>query len=99
MTFAVAAAVTSMIAGSAVLGPDQAKQPPATAIPIAQGALTVGAFANPERLHVISRPGLYGIGDPPAGSGYGVLDGRLIRYDLRTGMVQAVIRQVDETLD
>ncbi|WP_142662449.1 hypothetical protein [Paracoccus laeviglucosivorans] len=59
----------------------------------------VGERISPENLHRISRPGLYGISKSPDGSDYGVLEGRLIRYDPHTMQVQSIIREVDQILD
>lgn len=59
----------------------------------------VGQVLDPALLHRISRPGLYGIGQPMSGSDYGVIGGRLIRYDAGTLQVQAVIRQIDGIRD
>jgi len=61
--------------------------------------LRVGQHIDAEQLHRISRPGLYGISRPPAGSEYGVIDGRLVRYDAETLQVQSIIREVDHILD
>ena len=52
----------------------------------------VGQTVDPNALHQITRPGLYGINRSPEGSRYGVLEGRLIRYDPGTMRVQSVIR-------
>ena len=57
--------------------------------------IRVGDPVDNARLHTVSRPGLYGIGDAPAGSRYGVIDGALIRYDSKTMQILSVIRQVD----
>ncbi|MDT1061568.1 hypothetical protein RM190_06825 [Paracoccus sp. CPCC 101403] len=61
--------------------------------------IRVGDKLDPAVLHEVSRPGLYGISGPPEGSEYGVIDGRLIRYDQHTLQVQSIIRQVDYVLD
>jgi len=58
-------------------------------------AIRVGDPVDDARLHTVSRPGLYGIGNAPAGSRYGVIDGALIRYDSDTMQILSVIRQVD----
>lgn len=60
---------------------------------------TVGQRIDNGQLHRINRPGLYGISQSPTGSSYGVLDGRLIRYDPDTMRVQSIIRDVDQILD
>ncbi|MTH77296.1 hypothetical protein [Paracoccus aestuariivivens] len=70
-----------------------------TAALSAPKALRVGQQIEPAHLHRINRPGLYGISQAPNGSGYGVIDGRLIRYDAQTMRVQSIIRQIDNILD
>lgn len=59
----------------------------------------VGEAIDPDQLHRVQRPGLYGVSDSPDGSRYGILDGRLIRYDPGKLRVQSVIREVDEIVD
>lgn len=61
--------------------------------------LRVGTAVDMASLHRISRPGLYGMSQSPQGSSYGILGGRLIRYDPETLRVQSIIREVDEILD
>ncbi|MFO1139910.1 MAG: hypothetical protein U1E41_12640 [Paracoccus sp. (in: a-proteobacteria)] len=63
------------------------------------GGVRVGQSVQADKLHRITRPGLYGMSEPPGGSAYGVVDGRLIRYDPKDGRVLSIIRQVDEILD
>lgn len=61
--------------------------------------LRVGERLNPRDLHMIQRPGLYGISQSPEGSAYGVVQGRLIRFDPGNLQVQSIIREVDRILD
>lgn len=61
--------------------------------------LRVGAEVDTQRLHVVTRPGLYGIGAAPRGSSYGIVDGRLVRFDPDTMRVQSVVRRVEAILD
>lgn len=64
------------------------------------GLPQVGQRIDPDALHRIKRPGLYGVGTSVDGSSnYGILEGRLIRYDPDTLRVQSVIREVDQILD
>ena len=63
------------------------------------GGVQVGASVAPDKLHRVSRPGLYGMSEPPAGSAYGIVDNRLIRFNPESGQVLSIIRQVDEILD
>lgn len=59
----------------------------------------VGQPVDGGQLHRVSRPGLYGMSQPPAGSAYGIVDDRLIRFDPESGHVLSIIRQVDRILD
>lgn len=59
----------------------------------------IGDRISEDKLHPVTRPGLYGIGRVPSGSSYGVSEGRLIRYDPETMQIQSVIRRVDGILD
>ena len=59
----------------------------------------VGRTVDGNRLHRVSRPGLYGMSQPPAGSAYGIVDDRLIRFDPESGRILSIIRQVDGILD
>lgn len=68
--------------------------------PLAQaGEPQVGARIDPARLHRVTRPGLYGVGHSPPGSSYGVIGGRLIRYDPDSLRVQSIIREIEAVLD
>lgn len=61
--------------------------------------LRVGEHVDPQDLHQIQRPALYGIGQSPAGSAYGVVQGQLIRFDPLSLQVLSIIRQVDRIRD
>lgn len=63
------------------------------------GGLRVGGRLDPARLHPVKRPGLYGMSEPPPGSRYGIVEGRLIRYDPGSAQVLSIIREVDRILD
>lgn len=66
----------------------------------ADGAkLRVGARIDPTRLHPVTRPGLYGVGQSPPGSSYGIIAGRLIRYDPDSLRIQSIIREIEAVLD
>ncbi|WBU52564.1 hypothetical protein [Paracoccus sp. SCSIO 75233] len=62
-------------------------------------SIPIGEVADPARLHIVSRPGRYGLRPAPTGSKYAVMNGRLVRIDAESGKVQSVIRQVDSILD
>ncbi|WP_199260225.1 hypothetical protein [Paracoccus binzhouensis] len=59
----------------------------------------VGERLDKARLHRVTRPGLYGMSRPPAGSLYGIVDGKLIRYDPENAQILSIIRQVDRIMD
>lgn len=63
------------------------------------GSLRVGGTVDAALLHPVTRPGLYGMSQPPAGSRYGIIAGQLIRYDPDSVQVLSIIRQVDRILD
>ncbi len=63
------------------------------------GGLRVGGTVDAALLHPVTRPGLYGMSQPPAGSRYGIIAGQLIRYDPDSVQVLSIIRQVDRILD
>lgn len=54
--------------------------------------LAVGDRLDPERLHVITRPGLYGLSGNAAGDRYGIVDGMLVRYDAQEMRLKSIIR-------
>ncbi|RDW12549.1 hypothetical protein [Paracoccus thiocyanatus] len=61
--------------------------------------LRVGDRLEEVRLHMVTRPGLYGMSQAPDGSRYGIVDGKLIRYDPESAQVLSIIRQVDRIVD
>lgn len=52
-----------------------------------------------EEVHIISKPGLYGLGPEPAGSKYAIAHGMLIRIDPKTGKVLSILRSQSTVLD
>ena len=93
----IAAALASVAV--AQQNPKTAVDAPAAAKQSASGGVRVGASVAPGKLHRVSRPGLYGMSEPPVCSAYGIVDNRLIRFDPESGRVLSIIRQVDEILD
>ncbi|WGR62546.1 hypothetical protein E3U26_17470 (plasmid) [Paracoccus ferrooxidans] len=61
--------------------------------------LRVGDRLDSARLHQVTRPGLYGMSEAPSGSRYGIVDGKLIRYDPESAQVLSIIHQVDRIVD
>lgn len=82
-------------AGTADPAPEHAQ---AVALQAGDG-LQVGDRLDPAELHPVTRPGLYGMSQSPDGSAYGVVDGRLIRFDPESLTVKSIIRQVERILD
>ncbi|RNF33401.1 hypothetical protein [Paracoccus methylarcula] len=59
----------------------------------------VGDRLPADQVHVITKPGLYGLGPEPANSKYAVAHGKLIRIDPETGKVLSILRSQTEILD
>lgn len=64
--------------------------PPSTLPP----ALEIGSVVAPQSMHMVTRPGLYGLGDPPAGTEYAVVQGSLVRIDPVSRVIRGIIRPV-----
>lgn len=60
--------------------------------------LAIGDPLDPARLHVITRPGLYGLTGNRSDR-FGLLDGKLLRYDPGTMQLRAILRTNVPTLD
>ena len=59
----------------------------------------VGRVVDWRDVHVVRKPGLYGLAQAPSGQNYAIVDGRLVRIDSRTAKVLSIIRTVDAILD
>lgn len=59
----------------------------------------VGRVVDWRDVHVVRKPGLYGLAQAPSGQNYAIVNGRLVRIDSRTAKVLSVIRTVDAILD
>lgn len=59
----------------------------------------VGRVVDWNDVHVVRKPGLYGLADPPEGQHYAIIDGRLVRIEARSAKVLSVIRDVEAILD
>jgi len=66
---------------------------------LVEPAVQVGDTVPPARLHIVTYPGLYGLGPDLPGSKYAVVDGYLLRVDPESRKVQSVIRRVDAIRD
>lgn len=62
-------------------------------------ALQVGENYDPAKVHLVTEPGRYGLGTPPQGSQYAVIDSYLVRVEPVSMKVLSVIRLVNEILD
>ncbi|MDF3853732.1 hypothetical protein ACDP63_06285 [Paracoccus sp. P2] len=80
-------------------GVGQAAEATAPAAAGQPAMLRVGDRLDSARLHPVTRPGLYGMSEAPSGSRYGIVDGKLIRYDPENAQVLSIIRQVDRIMD
>ena len=79
--------------------PGPAKKDPACAPPGKARQTAVGSVIDPGSTHLVSRPGLYGLGEPPRGQRYAIVNGRLVRIDRESGRILSIIRIVDAILD
>lgn len=61
--------------------------------------LRTGDIIDLRHVHIVTRPGLYGLNDPRRNERYAVVDGRLVRVDESTGKVLNIIRLIDAILD
>lgn len=59
----------------------------------------VGAMVMPDKVHVITAPGRYGLAEPPAGQRYAVIAGYLVRIEAMDGPVRSILRPVPRILD
>ncbi|WP_299845514.1 hypothetical protein [uncultured Paracoccus sp.] len=65
----------------------------------AQQPLAVGDVLPAGQVHIISEPGLYGLGRNVGGSAYAVAKGQLIRIDPKTMKVLSILRPQRAILD
>lgn len=80
--------------------PGLAKKDPACLPPgQARKGVAVGRVVDRSEVHLISRPGLYGLAEAPAGSRYAIVDGRLVRISKDSYKILSVLRAVDAILD
>lgn len=59
----------------------------------------IGASVDRGSLHLITRPGRYGLGHPPGGSRYAVLDGQIVRVSVTDGQLLSILRRTERILD
>lgn len=78
---------------------DPACVPPGQAKKGLHREVAVGDIYDLDDIHIITRPGLYGLGEPPEGNRYAIVDGRLVRVDSETGRLLSIIRLVNAILD
>ena len=79
--------------------PGLAKKSPACVPPGQARNGLVGRVVDWRDVHVVRKPGLYGLAQAPSGQNYAIVDGRLVRIDSRTAKVLSIIRTVDAILD
>lgn len=83
-------AATVALAPLPLMAQDKGKEP---------DPVHVGDVLKLDRIHIIRQPGKYGLGTPPDGDDYAVVNGRLIRVDGETGKVLSILRPVYAVLD
>lgn len=59
----------------------------------------VGDIINWNDVHVVTRPGRYGLSMPPDGNRYAIVDGQLVRVNEDSGKILSILRLVDAILD
>lgn len=62
-------------------------------------SVQVGETYKASKVHIVTEPGRYGLGNPPEDSKYAVIDNYLVRVDAKSTKVLSVIRLVDKILD
>lgn len=82
-----ALAACAVVVGKSIVASPPANRDP---VPVASVLQVGGVAADP--MHMVERPGLYGLAMPPDGSRYAIVGNNLVRIDVRTGRIQAVIR-------
>ncbi|MGR3199971.1 MAG: hypothetical protein ACU0HS_01305 [Paracoccus sp. (in: a-proteobacteria)] len=61
--------------------------------------VVVGDIASEHQVHMITRPGRYGLSSPPAGDAYAVVAGHIVRLDPTSKRIESVLRPVPRILD
>ncbi|CAM3433255.1 RcnB family protein [Paracoccus nototheniae] len=59
----------------------------------------VGAVAPQGQTHRVTRPGRYGLSEPPEGEIYAVLHGQLVRIEAASGIIRSILRPAGKILD
>lgn len=100
MTLTPVTALTQGVGAAGHCPPGLAKKSPACVPPgQAKAAVRVGDVLKLGGIHVVTRPGLYGLGVPPSGDQYAVVGNHLLRVDGETGKVLSILRTVTAILD
>ena len=82
--------------------PDQSQMPEALcdAECVAPASVPeIGTSVDRGSLHLITRPGRYGLAHPPGGSRYAVLDGQIVRVSVSDGQLLSILRRAERILD
>lgn len=61
--------------------------------------LQIGEPVAADSIHLIERPGLYGVADPAPGMRYAVVGSSLVRIDAATNVVRSIVRGSVRPLD
>lgn len=59
----------------------------------------IGDFIDWNDVHVVTRPGRYGLSMPPSGNRYAIVDGQLVRVNEDSGKILSILRLVEAILD
>lgn len=85
--YLVLAAAACAVAATAISGTQDATEAqPAPVRP------RIGEPVAPESLHLVRRPGLYGVSDPAPGMRYAVVGSSLVRIEEATNVVRSIVR-------
>ncbi|WP_409674377.1 hypothetical protein [Paracoccus sp. (in: a-proteobacteria)] len=64
-----------------------------------QRGIAIGDIVSRDQIHLVTRPGAYGLSNPPAGNGYAIVSGHLVRIDVTSGKILSALRRVERILD
>ncbi|MFN3524901.1 MAG: hypothetical protein ACK4YU_02325 [Paracoccus sp. (in: a-proteobacteria)] len=76
-----------------------APPPAAAAQQTSRPGIAVGDIAPRDQMHLVTRPGAYGLSDPPGTDRYAIVGGQLVRIDGASGKILSALRRVERILD
>ena len=94
---AVCAVISALIIATTVIAPSA--EDVETPAPSAAQEFHVGDSRDQAEVHLVTSPGLYGLGSGVPGSSYAVAHGKLIRIDPSSFKVLSILRDQPRLLD